>query len=142
MFSDFFPVFWVRVNGLGAWNWGSAGRQRRANATRGNLDSRLDSGVAEVLLAKHPQQGLCGTCPPLVAAKAPLRTRGAYASFIVDRCKSIKMKGSCVCACVCMYTSPGQSSSAKALDPTVPFCKKNNNSANKGTGPSRFPATC
>ena len=92
------------VRGTGA----RAGGQRRANATRGNLDSRLDSGVAEVLLAKHPQQGLCGTCPPLVAAKAPLRTRGAYASFIVDRCKSIKMKGSCVCvrACVCTQ-APG-----------------------------------
>lgn len=32
MFSNFFPMVWVRVNGLGAWT--GAGGQRRENATR------------------------------------------------------------------------------------------------------------
>lgn len=54
MFSDFFPVFWVRVSGLGAWTGAGAAGQGRANATRGNLDSRVDSGAAEVFLAEPP----------------------------------------------------------------------------------------
>lgn len=32
MFSDFFPVVWVRLNGLGAWTGAGAGGQRRGNA--------------------------------------------------------------------------------------------------------------
>lgn len=73
MFSDFFPVFWVRVSGLGAWTGAGAGAggQGRANATRGNLDSRVDSGAAEVFLAEPPPQRLCGTCPPLEGARPP-----------------------------------------------------------------------
>ena len=48
MLSDFFPVFWVRVSGLGAWAGAGAGGQRRANAMRGNLNSRVDSRATEV----------------------------------------------------------------------------------------------
>lgn len=78
-------------------------------------------------------------CPPSVVARTPPRTRGACASFILDQCKSLKNEMQCSCVCVCgVHTRPGRSSCAKARDPTVPLCKKNNSSVNKGTGHSLF----
>lgn len=44
----------------------------------GNLNSRLDLGIAEEPWAKSPRQGLCCTCPPLVVGENPMGARGAY----------------------------------------------------------------
>lgn len=44
MFSDFFLVVWVRVNGLGAWTGAGAGGQIRANATRRESEFSFGSG--------------------------------------------------------------------------------------------------
>lgn len=103
------------VRGLGL--VGRGGRMRRG----GNLGSCLDLGAAEALSAEPPGQGLGGTCPPLVVAEDPPRARGAYASFILDPCKRIKMKS----VCVCVYThKPWAIISCRDARPETLFLQK------------------